>query len=342
MKTVALIAALLLSVSPNWAAAPVPPTVTEPGSTQPGSQELMLLENGTVQVGIDRRKGGSITWLAWNGHTNNAVNHADPGRLIQQSYYAGKGLDRTAEGQSKSWSPWTWNPIQGGGVGSWARVTEFRRSAGKELFAETVPKLWDMPNEEAAACMRQWTGFEPTMPDVILVRCEFSSRRATGDRWGPAVPRHQEIPACYFTRCFSVVRSYLGEGRWRDEMQPPGPPWGTANPPRKAMACFTPDGQGVAVFSPCATQPWNFGPHGQGQSDDPAAGPCLHMAPLDLVSLGPQSEYRYRYWLVVGTASQVAARLDVLWERYSAERAELREPTGEPKKQAVRPEPAAK
>ena len=40
--------------------------------------------------------------------------------------------------------------------------------------------------------------------------------------------RHQEIPACYFTRNFSVVKSYLGEGQWRVETQPPGPPWGQA------------------------------------------------------------------------------------------------------------------
>ena len=41
-------------------------------------------------------------------------------------------LDRRAEGQSKAWSPWSWNPIQGGGVGSWARVTEFKHLTGQE------------------------------------------------------------------------------------------------------------------------------------------------------------------------------------------------------------------
>ncbi len=33
----------------------------------------------------------------------------------------------------------------------------------------------------------------------------------------------------------------------------------------------------------------------------PAAGPCVHIAPIDRVSLGPKSTYRYRYWLAVGT-----------------------------------------
>jgi hypothetical protein len=289
-------------------------------------EDLLLSTNGAVKVGIDRAKGAAITWLSWTGYPKNMVNLSDPGRLIQQSYYAGNRLDRQADGQSKAWSPWPWNPIQGGGVGSWARVTEFKRLDQNTLYAETAPKLWDMPNEEAAAVVRQWTGFEPAMPNVVVVRCELISRRQDDDRWGPARLSHQEIPACYFTRNFSAVKSYLGDGQWRAESQPPGPPWGKAQPPRKAMAVFAPSGQGVAVFSPAATQHWNFGPHGGGANDDPAAGPCMHVAPLDRVSLGPKATYGYRYWLAVGTESQLAERLDALWDKYSAERAELTNP----------------
>lgn len=290
------------------------------------NQQLLVLGNGVVEVGIDRGRGGAIAWLSWPAYPKNAVNVADPGRLIQQSYYAGALLDRRAEGQSKAWSPWSWNPIQGGGVSSWARVTAFSREAGETLHAETVPKLWDMPDEEAAAIMRQWTSFEPGMPDVIVVRCEFEARRALNDRWGPARLSPQEIPACYFTRDFSLMKSHLGGNSWRTESQAPGPPWGRVAPPRRAMAFFTPTGQGVAVFSPGSTEPWNFGPHGGPVTDDPAAGPCMHVAPLDRVPLGPRSTYRYRYWLVVGTEAEIARRLDALWGRYSGERAALSEP----------------
>ena len=289
-------------------------------------EDLLFLDNGTVKVGIDRKKGAAITWLSSADYPKSLVNLTDPGRLIQQSYYSGKKLDRRADGQHAAWSPWTWNPIQGGGVGSWARVNEFKRLEPPALYSETVPKLWDMPNEEAAAIMRQWTGFEPTMANVVVVRCEFVSQREDNDRWGAAVPRDQEVPACYFTRNFSAAKSYLGDGQWRDETQPLGPPWGKAQPPLNAMAFFTPDGQGVAVFSPAATQPWNFGPHGEGVSDDPVAGPCMHVAPLDRVSFGPKSIYRFRYWLILGTAPQLATRLDELLKKYSHERAELAAP----------------
>jgi hypothetical protein len=290
------------------------------------ADDRLLLDNGTVTVGIDRAKGAAITWLSWTAYPKNMVNSADPGRLIQQSYYAGLRLDRRGDGQSKAWSPWSWNPIQGGGVSSWARVTAFKRLGDHTLYGETIPKLWDMPDEEATALMRQWTSFEPGMPDVVVVRCEFIAQRAHGDRWGPARLSPQEVPACYFTRNFSTVKSYLGEGQWRAESQPPGPPWGKARPPRQAMALFAANGQGVAVFSPAATQPWNFGPHAGGTTDNPAAGPCMHVAPIDRVNLGPRSTYHYRYWLVVGTETQLAPRLDTLWQKYSTACAELTNP----------------
>jgi GH35 family endo-1,4-beta-xylanase len=289
------------------------------------SESLLSLDNGTVRIGIDRSKGAAITWLSWAGYPKNSVNHADPGRLIQQSYYAGHRLDRRADGQSPSWSPWTWNPIQGGGVASWARVNVMERR-DDVLYGETVPKLWDMPDEEAAALMRQWTSFEPSMPDVVVVKCELICQREAGDRWGPAAPRPQEIPACYFTRGFSDMRSYLGAGKWRAESQPPGPPWGHTDPPLKAMAFFNKAGQGIAVFSPTSTTHWNFGPHGGGASDDPAAGPCMHVAPLDRVNLGPKSTYSFRYWMIVGDEKQIAARLDSLIPEYSGERASLSDP----------------
>lgn len=302
----------------------------------PGA-DLLTIDNGSVRVGIDREKGGAITWLSSSDYPQNIVNIADPGRLIQQSYYAGRRLDRKPEGQSQAWSPWSWNPIQGGGVGAsgskghegtWARVTVFRKQDGENtLYSETIPKLWDMADEDAAAVMRQWTTLEPDMRGVVRVQCEFQAMRGKEDRWGDARLSPQEVPACYFTRNFEAVRSYLGERKWRSEHQPPGPPWGRAIPPRKAMAMFESSGQGVAVFSPTSGENWNFGPHGGGRSNNSADGPCMHVAPVDRVRLGRKSVFRYRYWLVVGDETKIAARLDALWAKYSGEQSQLTEPS---------------
>ncbi len=291
----------------------------------PVQDDLLLLDNGTVKIGINRAKGASITWLSWATYPMNMVNSHDPGRLIQQSYYAGKMLDRKAEGQHEAWSPWSWNPIQGGGIGSWARVEVFKRIDAQTLYGETIPKLWDMPNEEATALMRQWTGFEPGMPNVLRIRCKFISERAPDDRWGTTPRSPQEVPACYFTRNFDTLKSYLGGGKWREESAAIGPPWNHARPPRGAMACFNSDGQGVAVFSPSG-ESWNFGPHAGGRSADPSAAPCVHLAPVILARLAPRATFTYRYWLVVGTETQIEDRLEALWSLYAGERPEIARP----------------
>ncbi len=290
--------------------------ITPTNATQPSG--ILMLENNTARIGIDTTKGGAITWLSWKDYPGNIVNIHDPGRLIQQSYYAGRRLVRLADGQSKNWSPWSWNPIQGGGVGAWAHTTTARLE-NNVLYSESTPKLWDMDDEEAAAVMRQWTQFEPNMPNVIAITCEISCHRKASDPWGPAVNSPQEVPACYFTRNFTEVNSYLGTGSWRNELQPPGPPWGKAQPPLNAMALFESNGQGVAIFSPTATEHWNFGPHAGGHSHDPLAGPCMHVAPVSRVKLGPTSTLRYRYWIAVGNKQELAKRLDQLCEQYKGE-----------------------
>ncbi|MFC7336027.1 hypothetical protein ACFQY0_02465 [Haloferula chungangensis] len=295
-----------------------PPAVPDP-------ENMLFLQDGDLRIGIDRSKGASITWLSWNDYPENTVNIYDPGRLIQQSYYAGRRIDRRADGQHHDWSPWSWNPIQGGGVGSWARVTHFEKDNDGALFGETIPKLWDMPDEEATALMRQWTTLEPGVKNVVTVRCELISRRGESDRWGAKARNPQELPATYFTRNFDTFKSYLGDGKWKTETTAPGPPWGRTKIQRKAMACFDASGQGIAIFSPNA-ESWNFGPHAKSGTSDPLAGPCVHIAPVAFVPLGPRSTLRYRYWLVVGTDAEIAKSLDLLWQRHSTERLQLSPP----------------
>ena len=69
-----------LAVSPMIAAA-------QPKDSAPKTvADLLILENSTTKIGIDRSKGAAITWLSWNDYPKNSVNIHDPGRLIQQSY----------------------------------------------------------------------------------------------------------------------------------------------------------------------------------------------------------------------------------------------------------------
>ena len=49
---------------------------------------FLFLDNGLVRVGVDVTRGGSIGWLSTSGGRN-LVNHADMGREVQLSFYAG-------------------------------------------------------------------------------------------------------------------------------------------------------------------------------------------------------------------------------------------------------------
>lgn len=48
----------------------------------------------------------------------------------------------------------------------------------------------------------------------------------------------------------------------------------------------------------------------------------MHLAALDRVSLGPDTVYQFRYWLVVGARELVQSRLDELDQRYAGESAQ--------------------
>ncbi|MFT6861991.1 MAG: hypothetical protein ACJAVK_000545 [Akkermansiaceae bacterium] len=206
----------------------------EPPLKRP-APELLVIDNGTVEIGIAKAMGAAITHLTW------------------------RALDQ-----------------------------------------KNILKLWDMPDEEASALMKQWTTFEEGFQNVIVVKNEIICRRKPGDAWGPANKSPQEVPALYFTRNFNTFKSHLGDAQWRLKKQPPGPPWGRTTSPKHAMACFEKSGQGIAIFSPSAVS-WNFGPHRSGTSSDHAAAPCCHIAPVARVNLGPQSTLSYRYWLIIGT-----------------------------------------
>ena len=97
-------------------AAPPTPKVTSENS----AEDLLLLDNGTVKIGLNRAKGASITWLSWPAHPRNIVNHADPGRLVQQSDYAGSRWIARPRAKARPGVPGRGTPSRAAGSASWA------------------------------------------------------------------------------------------------------------------------------------------------------------------------------------------------------------------------------
>lgn len=301
------------------------------GGTTPadevGGTESAFLDNGTLRLGAPVNNGMSFNYLSPSGG-GNLVNYHDRGRLIQQSYYAGANLDRRADGQSGSWSPWPWNPIQGGDAsGVPAHVLELGKAEfGNGFFTRTIPLLWDMTTaEKGKSWMDQWNQFEPGMPNVIRVTCRFISLRDPDDIWGGAVPRHQELPAVYLIRSLSKTVTYQGASPWTnaptEEVQTyfPGEsfPWGRYNPSEGWVAMVNPTTNvGVGLFSPIGTTLWNVGATTSTPVGGPTDGATMHMAPIRTMRLDRDSILVYRYWIIYGDLTTIRSRVYELNQLY--------------------------
>jgi hypothetical protein len=277
------------------------------------AQETLELDNDTMHLKLDLTRGGAISYISKSGTTRNIVNIHDEGRYIQQSYYAGKVLDRTAEGQNPNWSPWPWNPIQVGD--SYRNRAEILASSryGNTLYVKCIPMLWDMNDEPAEAIMEQWTTLQG---NVLKVRNRLTCQR-TDEIWGEAVSRDQELPAVYPISALENLYSYFGPLPWTgapldnpEVVHLEGGFWGRYQGDRVTehwMAFVDDSHWGIGVYTPICS---NFlagmaGAPGYEAQD----GPTSYIAPVKKEVLDKHSVFEYTYWLVVGTLHQIRSRI---------------------------------
>lgn len=279
--------------------------------------EQLVLDNGVVEVRMNLAEyGGAITWFSPSGDTRNLVNNHDRGRQIQQSYYAGETLDRTAEGQSPNWSPWPWNPIQVGDTFmNSSEVVEAWVQDGV-AYTKTIPLLWDMPNEPAEATFEQWTELDG---NVARVRCRVEIFR-TDDRWTQVIARDQEIPALYTITQLPRLMAYVGESAWTNDdlteitrIVIPGAesfPWNDWPSAQYPGTMFEPwaatvdaSGWGVGVFFKFADRMLGGQVGADGQGEFAAA--TKYISPLAVLAIGPQEVLEFEFDLVLGTLEEI-------------------------------------
>ena len=271
---------------------------------RPGSAVSSVLDNGTIRVGIDLNAGGSISYLSQSGSSYNLVNHYDKGRYVQQSYYAGQQLDRRAEGQARWWSPWNWNPIQGGDAfRNSPRVLGWSND-GRTIYVRTRPLLWDMSLEWCECDFETWVTLEGRH---ARVRNKLTTFR-TDTRWDVRSV-WQELPAAYATGDHNRVISYVGTRPFSN-----GPLTEVPNTPsfpenwhgtESWSACVDAQGFGFGVFSPPRVffAGGLYGAPSGGEWDSSACS----LSPLGRAALDKTSAYSYRYFLTVGTIDQIRA-----------------------------------
>jgi len=275
-------------------------------------QNEVVISNGKITLKQDLDRGGAISYIAFGGDKRNLVNIYDEGRYIQQSYYGGSRVNRQSSGQSAVWSPWNWNPIQGGNYARRGARIVRHNETDTTTYIACVPMLWDMDNAEADALMEQWTEIRG---NVIKVR----NRIVVNDIdsiYRPWKKNEQEIPAVYPISSLKCLYAYVGGRPWTGDSISKLPVvemkvdmknsfWGKYPSVSEKWMAFTDDsGQGIAVYSPLATH-FLAGRYTSDTTGDDKSLSTSYMAPLCSFKIMPRKQLQYEYYLVLGNIEQI-------------------------------------
>lgn len=277
-----------------------------------GQSSYLEIKNRKITLRQDLTRGGAICFIGRGRKARNYVNIHDEGRYIQQSYYAGRSVNRQAEGQSSFWSPWAWNPIQ---VGDYkrnrAQILESRQQ-GTSTYVKCIPMLWDMNNHPAEAEMEQWTDLQD---NVVHVRCRLTCHR-TDTIYGADSENHQEIPAVYPISSLNHLYAYQGARPFTSEavdsleveelrFGEDAHGWGSYSGITECWMAFVgDDGWGIGVYSPSAEQflAGRYQGSRSGESDDDATS---YIAPVRTQRMKPDSVVEYEYYLLFGSIEEI-------------------------------------
>lgn len=271
----------------------------------------LVADNDTLTVKFDLTRGGAISWISKSGSQRSLVNIADEGRYIQQSYYAGKPLDRKGEGQSPDWSPWAWNPIQvGDAFRNRAKIIDYKQSKDT-LYVKCIPMQWDMNNRPAEAEMEQWTFLKG---NVLTIRNKLTCHR-TDDIYGDSLMRNQELPAVYPISALKNLYTYDGNYPFTNEPYKKlevknlaSGFWGRYKNISENWMAFVDDADfGMLVYNPQCIM---FLAGMAGKPDKEASDASTsYIAPIKDEIINKNAVYEYEYYILIGSLSEMRKQI---------------------------------
>lgn len=270
-----------------------------------------IIDNGILTLKLDLTRGGAISYLSLSGSARSVVNIADEGRYIQQSYYAGKSVDRKADGQSPNWSPWSWNPIQvGDAFRNRAQILSFQKKEN-EFYVKCIPMQWDMNNRPAEAEMEQWTTL---LGSVIKVRNRLTCRR-TDQIYGDSTLNDQELPAVYPISALKNLYTYFGNIPFTNAplshlevVNLSSGFWGIYKDVSEHWMAFVDENLwGVGIYNPMCD---NFLAGMSGSPDGEATdGSTSYIAPVKKEIICKNCVYSYEYYIIIGTLTEIRSKI---------------------------------
>ncbi len=271
------------------------------GGATAAARSLSYLDNGVIRVGVDLRKGGTITWVSSSGPGVNVVNSWDLGREVQQSYYAGPD---NFGNPAPPWTNFPWNPIGAGDTyGNPAPVLE-QSNDGTTIYTKTAPLQWALNNVACECVSEQWITLEG---NAVRVRNRLTNSRTDRTQYHAY---GQELPAVYTNGTFWRLFAYAGDAPYTGgsltqlSASPQNSAWWSASEHWAALVNDAGFGLGV-VNSFAAT----FGGFFAGTPDigGPTDSSTGYIAPNIREVLDWNIAYQYDYSLVLGTLDQIRA-----------------------------------
>ncbi|MBP5207195.1 MAG: hypothetical protein J6330_01925 [Clostridia bacterium] len=273
-----------------------------------------FIENDILKVGVELVWGGGLSYYEDKRcgieGLRNMLNHADPGRLIQQSYY-GTGDPPFVKGEFMG-NPWVYNPVQGGDRGGCkSKLVDFRVS-GNSVWVKCRPRDWGKVGSYTYSYMENIYTVDGDMLRVDNVFVDWS---------GWVHPRTtQEVPAFYTVSYLDNFYFYNGKKPWQDEplqvrrdliFWPED--WPRHRFPLEKentetwAAWVDADDFGIGLYVPGA-QLFIGGRYCHDGSKDPAAGPTNYVAPLYSLRIISYKPVTYSYLVTSGPLSDIRRR----------------------------------
>lgn len=270
-----------------------------------------FIENEFLKVGVELVWGGGLSYYEdkrckVDGLVN-MLNHADTGRLVQQSYY-GTGDPPFVKGEFMG-NPWCYNPVQGGDRGNCKSKLVDYRVTGDTVWVKCRPRDWGKVGVYTYSYMENTYSL---CGDILRVDNFFV------DWSGYDHPvSGQEVPAFYTVSYLDNFYFYNGDKPWRDEplevrrdlifWPEDWPrhrfPLNKKNTETWAAWCDIND-YGIGLYVPGA-QLFIGGRYSHDGTKDPAAGPTNYVAPLYSLRIIPYKPITYSYLITSGDLADI-------------------------------------
>ena len=262
--------------------------------------DMVYLANSQIKLGINLRRGGSITYLFRATDSLSVINDFDLGRQVQASYYSGPHPFGHPDMPYRNWG---WNPVGSGDIRFHPAPVATWDFKDGTFHTRSVPLQWALNGVPCDCTFESWLRLDRNR---VVLRHRLVNARTDKTQY-PA--EQQELPAVYVTGRLRRLMTYSGTRPFSGAPpieRPAGFPWADWTATEGWSAFVNAKGWGLGVVSPDARSFLGgyFGPRQDGGPRDSQTG---YIAPILREILDHDIVHDYSVTLVLGTIAEIRA-----------------------------------